>query len=67
MWGFSTVSYHPAKSDGHRYCTSTDITFLDLSQDHVIKSLRDFEVRVFPLQATTLASLVAIGIVKEQI
>ena len=67
MWGFSTVSYHSAKSDGHRYCASADITFLDLSHDYVIKSLRDFEVRVLPLQATTLASLVAIGIVKEQI
>ena len=43
MWDLPTVSYHPAKSDDHRYCRSADISFLNLSHDRVIKRLRDFE------------------------
>ena len=64
MWGLPTVSYHPAKSDGQRYCGSADISFLNLSRDHVIKMSRDFEGGVPSLQVTTLPSLVAMGIAK---
>ena len=64
MWGLPTVSYHSAKFDGHRYCESADISFLNLSCDHVIKRSRDFEGGVLPLQVTTLASLVAIDMQK---
>ena len=61
------VSYHSAKFDGHRYCESADISFLNLSRDHVIKRSRDFEGGVPPLQVTTLSSLVAIDIAEVQI
>ena len=67
MWGLRRVSYHPAKSDGHRYCKRADISILNLSRDHVIKRSREFEGGASPLQVTTLPSLVAIGIVEEQI
>ena len=67
MWGLPTVSYHPAKFDGHRYCQSADISFLNMSRDHVIDRSRDFEVGVTPPQVTTLPSLVATGIVEGQI
>ena len=67
MWGLATVSYHPAKFDGHRCCRSADISFLNLSRDHVIKMSRDFEGGVILTQVTTLLSLVAIGIVEGQI
>ena len=66
MWGLPTVSYHPANIDGHRYCRSVDISFLNFSGDHIIKRSRDFEGRVSLLQVTTLPSLVAIGIAKRQ-
>ena len=65
--GLPTVSYHSAKFDGHRYCESADISFLNLSRDHVIKRSRDFEGGVPPLQVTTLSSLVAIDIAEVQI
>ena len=65
--GLPTVSYHSAKFDGHRYCESADISFLNLSRDHVIKSSSDFEGRVPILQVTALPSLVAIGTAKGQI
>ena len=67
MWGLPTVSYHPVKFDGPRYCESADIRFLNLSRDHVIKRSRDFEGGVSPLQVTTLSSLVAIGRAEGQI
>ena len=67
MWGLPTVTYHPANFDGHRYCESADISFLNLSRDHVIKRSRDFEGGVPPLQVTTLSSLVAIDIAEVQI
>ena len=38
-----------------------------MSRDHIIKSLRDFEGGVCPLQVTTLPSLMAIVIAEEQI
>ena len=65
--GLPTVSYDSAKFDGHRYCESADISFLNLSRDHVIKRSRDFEGGVPPLQVTTLSSLVAIDIAEVQI
>ena len=65
--GLPTVSYHPVKSDGRRYCRSAGISFLNLSRDHVIKRSHDFEGGVPPPQVTTLPSLVARGIVEEQI
>ena len=67
MWGVPMVSYHPDKLHGHRYCESADISFLNLSCDHVIKRSRDFEGGVLPLQVTTLSSLVAIDIAEVQI
>ena len=67
MWGLRRVSYHPAKSDGHRYYKSADISILNLSRDHVIKRSREFEGGVSPLQVTILPGLVTIGIVEEQI
>ena len=67
MWGLPTVSYHSATFDGHRYCESSDISFLNLSRDHVIKRSRDFEGGVLPLQVTTLSSLVATDIEEVQI
>ena len=60
MWGLPMVSYHPAKSDGHRYSGSADISFLNLSCDHPIKRSHVFEGGVHPLQVTTLPSLVSI-------
>ena len=39
-WDLSTVSYHSAKFGGYRYCGSADISFLNLSRNHVIKRLR---------------------------
>ena len=67
MWGLPTVSYHRVKFDGHRYCESADIRFLNLSSEYVIKRSRDFEGGVSPLQVTTLSSLVAIGSAEGQI
>ena len=67
MWGVPMVSCHPDKLHGHRYCESADISFLNLSRDHVIKSSSDFEGRVPILQVTALPSLVAIGTAKGQI
>ena len=67
MWGLQRVSYHPAKSDGHRYCKSADTSNLNLSRDQVIERSQEFEGGVSPLQVTTLPNLVAIGIVEEQI
>ena len=56
-----------AKFDGHRYCESADISFLNLSLDHVIKRSCDFEDGVPPLQVTTLPRLVVIGMAEVQI
>ena len=60
------VSYPSAKFDGHRYYGSADISFLNLSRDHVMKSSPEVEGwvprRLGPPQVTTLPSLVAIGI-----
>ena len=67
MWGLPTVSYHSVKFNGHRYCESAGIRFLNFSRDHVIKRSRDFEGGVSPLQVTTLLSLVAIGSAEGQI
>ena len=67
MWGLPTASYHPAKSDGHSYCRTTDISFLNLSRNQVIKMSRDFEGEVPSMQVTTLPSLVVIGIAEGQI
>ena len=67
MWGLLTASYHVAKSDGHSYCRTTDISFLDLLRNHVIKMSRDFEGEVPSMQVTTLPSLVVIGIAEGQI
>ena len=67
MWGLPTVTYHPANFDGHRYCESTDISFLNLSRDHVTKRSCDFEGGVPPPQVTTLPSLGAIGIAEGQV
>ena len=67
MWDLPTVSYHPAKSDDHRYCRSADISFLNLSHDRVIKRLPDFEDCDPTPQVTTLPSLAAIDIVEVQV
>ena len=67
MWGLQRVRYHPAKSDGHRYCKSADISILNLSRDQVIERSQEFEGGVSPLQVTTLPSLVVISIAEEQI
>ena len=69
MWGLPTISskLHPAKFDGHRHCEGADISFLNLSCDHVIKRSRDFEGGVPPPQVATLPNLVAIGIAQGQI
>ena len=67
MSGLPTVSYHPAKFDGHRYCGSADINSLNLSRDPVIKRSLDFEDGVLPPEFTTLLSLVVIGIAEGQI
>ena len=56
------VSYPSAKFDGHRYYGSADISFLNLSRDHVMKSSPEVEGWVPRPQVTTLPSLVAIGI-----
>ena len=61
------VSYHPAKLDGHRYCESADISFLNLSSDYLIKGSPDFKGGVPSTQVTTLPSLVAIGTAEGQI
>ena len=61
------VSYHSAKLGGHRYCESVDISFFHLSHDHVIKSSRNFEGWVPPLQVTTLPSFVVINTAEVQI
>ena len=61
------VSYHPSCFDGHRFCGSTDISFLNLSRNHVIKTSRDFECWVPPPQVTTLPSFVVISIAEVQI
>ena len=60
MWGLPMVSYHPAKSDGHRYSGSVDISFLNLSCDCPIKRSHVFEGGVHRLQVTTLPRLVSI-------
>ena len=67
MWGLPTASYHTAKSDGRSYCRTTDISFLNLSRNQVIKMSRDFEGEVSSMQVTTLPSLVVIGIAEVQI
>ena len=67
MWGLPMVSYHPDKLHSHRYCESADISVLNLSRDHVIKSSSDFEGRIPILQITALPGLVAIGTAKGQI
>ena len=64
--GLPMVSYHPAKSDGHRYYGSADISFLNFSRDHIIKRSRNFEGGLYPSQFTTLPSLMAIGIAEGQ-
>ena len=64
--GLPTVSYHPAKSNGHRYNGSADISFLNLSGDHIIKRSRNFEGGLHPSQFTTLSSLMAVGIAEGQ-
>ena len=65
--GSSDISYHPAKFGGHRYCRSADISFLNLSCDHVIKRSHDFEGGIPLLQVTTLPILVAIARAEWQI
>ena len=60
------VSYHRANFDCHRYCRSVDVSFLNLSRDHLIKRSRNFKGGVPPLQVTTLSSLVAIVIPEGQ-
>ena len=67
MWGLPMVSYHPDKLHGHRYCERADVSFLNLSRDHVTKSSSDFEGRIPILQITALPGLVAIGTAKRQI
>ena len=67
MWSLPTISYHPVKFDGHRYCEKEDTSFLNLSREHVIKKSQDFEGWVSPPQVTILPSLVAIGIAEGQI
>ena len=67
IWGLLTVSYSPAKFDGHRYCGKAGISFLNFSRDHVIKTLCHFEGGVLQLQDTTLSSLVDIGIAEGQV
>ena len=67
MSDLPTVSYHPAKSDDHRYYRSADISFSNLSRDRVIKRLRDFEDWDPPPQVTILPSLAAIDIVEVQV
>ena len=61
------MSYHFAKFGGHRYCGSADVSFFHFSRDYVVKRSRDFDVGVPPPQATTLLSLVVIGIPKVQV
>ena len=61
MWGLPTISYRSGNSDGPKYYESADISFLNLLCDHVIKSSRDFDGGVLPLQVTTLPGLVSIG------
>ena len=56
--GSSNGKLPPAKCDGHRYCGSADISFLNLSRDHVIKRSS---------QVTILPTLVAIGIAEVKI
>ena len=63
----STVSHHSAKFGGHSYCESAGVSFLNLSRYQVIKTSREFEGWVSPLQVTTLPNLVTIDIVEEQI
>ena len=67
MWVLLKVSYHPAKSDDHRYCGSADISILSLSRGHAIKRSHDFKSGVPPPQVNTLSILVAMGIAEEQI
>ena len=67
MWGLPTLSNHPTKFDGHRYCRSAEIRFLSLSRDHVIKRSRGFEGWVALPQVTTLPILVVIDIAEVQI
>ena len=67
MWDLPTVSYHPAKFDGHRYCESADIGFFHLSRDYVIERYRDFVGKVSSLQVTTLSISVPMGIAEGQI
>ena len=67
MWGILTLSYHPARFDGNRYCESADLGFLNFSSDHLIKRSRDFEGWIPLPQATTLPSLEAIDMAKLQI
>ena len=43
------------------------MSFLNLSRDHVIKRLLDFEGEVPPPQVTALPSLVTIGIAEVQV
>ena len=74
MWLLSLwllfISHHPVKFSGHKSRGNKDIMFFIChvtSCVHVIYGLYDFLDNIFSSQATSLSSLVAIGLVEMEI
>ena len=64
------MSYHPAKFGGHRHSGGRDITIFVCEvtlQDHIIRALCDFMVRIPLRSVTILPSFVAIDTVVVEI